>query len=378
MSVALENTRQDGWVALMQVVGERFAARAAVHDADDSFVLENYRELKSMGAFAASIPSELGGGGASYGEIAEMLRTLARYCGSTALALAMHTHLVATQVWRWHRDASAVEKFLRRIVDEKLILISTGASDWLNGSGTALQVDGGFRVTGRKIFGSGVPMGDYLMTGAVYDDPECGPTVLHFPLALKTDGVRILDTWHVMGLRATGSHDVAIEDAFVPDTAIAARRPQGQWHMLIHLAVLVAFPLVYSVYLGIAEAARDIAVERAGSRVADDLLCCLVGEMENELANARLAQADMIAMGASLEPGRDATHRIMTGRTLVGCAAIRTVEKAMEVVGGASLYRDLGLERRFRDIQGARFHPLQQKAQQRYAGRAVLGLPIDG
>jgi alkylation response protein AidB-like acyl-CoA dehydrogenase len=68
----------------------------------------------------------------------------------------------------------------------------------------------------------------------------------------------------------------------------------------------------------------------------------------------------------------------MTGRALVGRAAIRAVEKAMEVVGGASLYRDLGLERRFRDIQGARFHPLQENPQHRYAGRNALGLPIDG
>ena len=140
-----------------------------------------------------------------------MLRTLARHCGSTALALSMHTHLVATLVWRWRRDPQAVESFLRRVVDQKLVLISTSASDWLNGTGKAERVDGGWRVTGRKIFGSGVPMGDYLITGAVYDDPEAGATVLHFPLSLKSEGVRILDTWHVMSMRGTGSHDIAIE-----------------------------------------------------------------------------------------------------------------------------------------------------------------------
>jgi alkylation response protein AidB-like acyl-CoA dehydrogenase len=64
-------------------------------------------------------------------------------------------------------------------------------------------------------------------------------------------------------------------------------------------------------------------------------------------------------------------------RTLAGRAAIRTVEKAMEVVGGGSFYRRLGLERLFRDIQGARFHPLQDKRQLRYTGRFALGLDID-
>ena len=366
------------WIGLMQAMGPGFAGRAAAHDAADTFVAENYAELKSSDAFSAGIPSELGGGGASYAEVAEMLRTLARHCGSTALALSMHLHLVAALIWRWKRDPQAVEGFLRRIAKEQLVLVSTGASDWLNGTGTAERIEGGWRITGRKIFGSGVPMGDYLMTGAVYDDPDAGPTVLHFPLPLKTDGVRVLDTWHVLGLRATGSHDVAIEGAFVPESAVSARRPQGQWHMLLHVAVMVAFPLVYSVYLGIAEAACEIAIERARSRKPDDGLCCLVGEMVDELATARLAQADMVAAGIASEPGRDTTDRIMIGRTLVARAAIRAVEKSMEVVGGASLYRELGLERRFRDIQGARFHPLQEKPQQRYAGRNALGLAIDG
>jgi acyl-CoA dehydrogenase len=58
--------------------------------------------------------------------------------------------------------------------------------------------------------------------------------------------------------------------------------------------------------------------------------------------------------------------------------AIRTVERAMEVAGGAGFYRELGLERAFRDVQGARYHPLQEKAQLRYAGRLALGLDIDG
>lgn len=369
---------QSDWLAALREVGPRFAGRAVRHDADDSFVADNYLELKALGVFAAGIPSELGGGGASHRELAEMLRTLAGYCGSTALALSMHTHLVATLVWRWRRDPAAVEAFLRRIVRERLVLVSTGASDWLRGTGTAERVDGGWLVTGRKIFGSGSPMGDYLITGAVYDDPDSGPTVLHFPLSMEAEGVRRLDTWRVMGMRGTGSHDVSIDGVFVPDAAVSGRRPQGKWHMLLHVASMLAFPLVYSVYLGVAEAARDIAVQRAGSRQADSSLCCAVGEMEGELAAARLAWADMVETATACEPGPETTDRIMMGRTLTGQAAIRTVEKAMEVVGGASIYRDTGLERHFRDIQGARFHPLRERAQQLYAGRIALGLPIDG
>ena len=99
--------------------------------------------------------------------------------------------------------------------------------------------------------------------------------------------------------------------------------------------------------------------------------------MENELAAARQARADMVATAETAAPGHDTTNRIMTGRTLAGRAAIRTVEKAMEVVSGAALYRNVGLERLFRDVQGASYHPLQEKAQHLYAGQIALGLDID-
>ena len=188
-------------IALISELGPRFAARAAEHDASESFVAENYAELKECDVFAAGIPGELGGGGAPYPEVCDALRVLAQYCSSTALALAMHTHLVAAIVWRWRRDPQAVEAFLRRVVNERLVLISTGASDWLNGTGEAERVEGGWRVNARKIFGSGVPAGDFLMTGPVCNDPEAGATVLHFPLSLKAAGVRVLDTWHVLGMR---------------------------------------------------------------------------------------------------------------------------------------------------------------------------------
>ena len=65
-------------------------------------------------------------------------------------------------------------------------------------------------------------------------------------------------------------------------------------------------------------------------------------------------------------------------RTLSAQAAVKTVERAMEVVGGGSFYREAGLERAFRDVQAARFHALPEKPQLRYTGRVALGLDIDG
>jgi alkylation response protein AidB-like acyl-CoA dehydrogenase len=372
-----QGTPRTDWIALARALGPSFAARASRHDADDSFVAENYAELKKTRVFSAHVPAELGGGGTSHAEICAFLGTLAHHCGSTALALSMHTHQVATAVWRWRHDDAAVEPLLRRVAREGLVLVSSGGSDWLDSSGTAIKVDGGYRVSARKIFSSSCPSGDLLITSAVYDDPDAGPTVLHFPVPLRADGVTLLDTWHTVGMRATGSHDIQIRDVFVPDAAVGIRRPQGKWHLLFHLTVLLALPIIYSVYVGVAEAARDLALREATKRRHDPDVPYLVGEMDSELATARLALRSMIEAAATAEPGAATTNDGLIGRTLTGRAAIRTVEKAMEVAGGASFYRGLGLERLFRDVQGARFHPLQEKRQFRYSGRFALGLDVD-
>jgi alkylation response protein AidB-like acyl-CoA dehydrogenase len=367
------------WPGLMRELGPRFAQCAADHDATDTFVAENFAELKARGVFAAGVPSELGGGGASYPQLCEMLRVLGRCCGSTALTLSMHTHPVATMVWRWRRDPKPVEAMLRRIAEEGLILVTSGASDWLTPSATAERVDGGWRISGRKIFASGLPAGDLLVTQAVYDDPGTGPTVLHFALPIKGPGVEPQDTWRVLGMRGTGSHDVFVKDAFVPDAAILLRRPPGKWSAPFHLSVgTIPHPLIYAVYLGIAEAARDAALALVRKRPEDPGLPYLVGEMENELATARMAHRDMVeAADGCEEPGPETTNRIIVGRTLVGRAVIRVVEKAMEAVGGGSFYRAAGLERLFRDIQGALFHRPRERAQLRFTGRLALGLGID-
>ncbi|MGE0046436.1 MAG: acyl-CoA dehydrogenase family protein [Hyphomonadaceae bacterium] len=358
-------------------IAPTLAARAAAHDAEDRFVAENFALLKERGFFKMHVPAELGGAGASYRETAQTIRRLANACGSTALAFSMHTHIVAVAAWRWKNDGAPTDGLLKRIAAENLLLISSGGSDWLKSAGSATKVDGGFRITAKKIFASGSPAGDILNTSAVYEDPEAGATVLHFGVPFKAEGVSIQDTWRVLGMRATGSHDVELKDVFVPDAAIAGRRPQGKWHPLFHAISLLAFPLVYSAYLGVAESARTRAIAMAKKR-ADETTFQTVGEMENAFAAAEIAWNDYVSLAETSRPSAEATNAAMIRRQLIGQNAIRTVERAMEAAGGASFYRDAGLERAFRDIQAARFHPLQEKPQTRFAGRMALGLDVDG
>lgn len=377
MLALVENSVTTDWKAKAEDIAAAIAGHAAAHDADDSFVAEGFAALEDAGFFDALVPAELGGGGATVTDIAEALRIIGSACSSTALAAAMHSHIVAVAAWRWKNQGAPTDGLLKRVAAEKLKLVSSGGSDWLKSAGTMEKVEGGYRLTARKAFASGSTVGNLLMTSAVYDDPADGLTVLHFAAPLKGEGISILPTWQVMGMRGTGSDDVVFDGAFIPDAAIAGKRPQGQWHMLFHIIGMIAFPLIYSVYLGVAEGARDRALDMAKKRPVDPMLAQLVGEMENKLLSARLAHRRMVELAETGTPGPDATSEVMACRTLVGQAAIDTVSKAMEVAGGAAFYRKTGLERAFRDVQAGRFHPLQEKPQLDLAGRVALGWDID-
>jgi alkylation response protein AidB-like acyl-CoA dehydrogenase len=364
------------WRATLDEIGPQLAEEGRRCDDANQFAAANFEVLRAREFLALVVPAELGGHGLSRTETAAVLRALAHYCPSTALALAMHTHVTAAAAWRWTHQKAPVDGLLKRIASERIQLLSSGGSDWLAGSGKAEKVEGGYRITARKNFASGAPAAQLFMTGAIEDDPKEGPTVLQFGVPMNAKGVSIEETWDTMGMRATGSHDVVFDGVFVPDAAVAARRKPGVWHPLLHLVSMIAFPIVYSVYTGIAEAARDIAVKEAAKR--RDPAIETVGELETELAATRMACDALVAFCETASPGPETTNTVFIHRSLIARGAIRTVELAMEVAGGAAYFRKLGLERLFRDIQGARYHPLTPTAQRRLAGRMALGLPIDG
>jgi alkylation response protein AidB-like acyl-CoA dehydrogenase len=383
MNTTVLQTRPDAGIgkSAAEIAAElapAFAASAAQHDAADSFVAENFQRLKAAGLAAIAVPSELGGGGASLPELCEMLRVIARSCGSTALAFAMHTHQVAIPAWRWqHTPATrpAVEPLLRRVADEGLILLSSGGADWVGGSGTAKKVDGGYKINARKSIISGAPLGDLLVTGAVADEVD-GPVVIHFAAPMAAPEVHLLDTWHTLGMRGTGSHDIDLAELFIPDAKVALKRKAGEWHPLFQIIATIAFPLIYAAYLGVAESARDIAVGIAAKRAASGRTTRIAGQMDTHLRATQLAHRSMVEAATRNQPSEDSVNEVMIGRRLVEEQAIRSVELAMELAGGAGFYRAAGLERRFRDIQGARYHPMTREAQYEYAGARALGLPV--
>jgi len=368
------------WKQTLAALGPTFAERAAAYDGSDGFVAENYAEMRDARLFSALVPEELGGGGLSYSEVCSLIRGLGRCCGSTALTFSMHQHLVAAALWNY-RHGKPGEKLLRAVAGGEKVLVSTGATDWLTSNGALEPCEGGYRFTARKVFASGCLAGDLLITSGQYDDPVAGRQVLHFPVSMAAEGVRIDRVWKTMGMRGTGSHTVVLENVFIPEQAIALRRPCGEYHPVWNVILTVALPLICSAYVGVAEAAAEKARASAARKGDDGVTALLIGEMENELTTAQIALESMIANVNDLdvEPGIEHANRSLIRKTIVAEAVKRTADKALEATGGGGYFRASGLERILRDAQAAQFHPMQPKKQHRFTGRLAMGLdPVAG
>ena len=368
------------WKQALGVLGPAFSERAAIYDTSDTFVDENYDEMREARLFSALVPEELGGGGISYSETGALIRGLGRCCGSTALTFSMHQHVVAAALWNY-RHGKPGGKLLQAVADGEKVLVTTGGTDWLSSNGTLERCEDGYRFTAKKFNASGCIAGDLLITSGQYDDPVTGRQVLHFPVPLSAPGVSIDRTWETMGMRGTGSHAVVLEDVFVPEETVALRRPGGEYHPVWNVILTVALPLICSAYVGVAESAAEQARRSAVRRGDDGVTPLLVGEMENELATAEVGLESMIASVNELdvEPTLESANRALVRKTIVTQAVKRTVDKVLEASGGQGYSRSSPLERIFRDAHAGQFHPMQPKKQHRFTGRLAMGLdPVAG
>lgn len=361
------------WTAAARAVGLQLAPAVDEHDRRGELSVEAFERLRAAGLTAALVPTAFDGGGATHTETGAILRELGRHDPATAVTLSMHSHLVAAQVWRHHHGMDA-EAVLRKVASGA-ILISTGASDWVGSSGHARKVDGGFRVSARKSPASGCEVGTVLATSVRWDDAPDGPQVLHCSVPFASEGVSIDRTWDTLGLRATGSHTVVLDDVFVPDAAISLVRPADRWHPIWNVVMGAAMPLIMAAYLGIGDAAVELALAaRTGS--VDPSVVQLVGEMLNAHTTATDVVTAMFADSADLrfDNTDDLAARTLARKTVATEALVDTVGLAVEAVGGVGYSRASALERLLRDVHGARFHPLPRAKQTRLTGRVALGL----
>jgi alkylation response protein AidB-like acyl-CoA dehydrogenase len=359
-------------------VGAQIAEAATRHDIEGTFVEEGLEALRGAGLLALAVPAELGGSGATIRQVAMVQRELAHHCGSTSLATSMHQHVTAFTAWRFRRGMPGAEATLRRVADEGIVLVSTGGGDFTHPKGEARKVDGGYRVSGRKQFASQSSFGDVLSTMFVYEDPEQGRRVLNMAVPVRAEGVTVLDNWDTLGMRGTASNDVVLEDVFVPDDKVLANRPYGVFDPPLQVIVSIAMPIISAVYLGVAEAAYDAAVEVAMRKADDPIVQRQVGLMAHRLKVASWAlDGALDEIGDDPDPSMHRFSVAMTAKREIGLAGIEVCDLAVEVAGGPAFFRGSTIERCYRDIRAATFHPLRPEQTLLHGGRLALGLPVD-
>jgi alkylation response protein AidB-like acyl-CoA dehydrogenase len=354
-------------VGLARDLADAFRVTADELDRTAAFPFANYQRMWETGYLRAAVPAELGGLGAGLAELARAQQALARGCASTALAVNMHHFQVGFTADAWRKTAAPpAEKLLRRVAEEGIVLGSTGAEAIVAGAWTtptvARREDGGYRISGRKYFCSQAPGMDLVRVNA-RDDATGELLICTVPA--QAEGVKIVDTWDTTGMRATASHDLVLDNVWIPEAAVGVRiaTEEPLRHPALAGVAVWFLSLLSSVYLGIAEEARaeaHLAIGRGlnTSFRAGPLTDVLVGELETEFATAVAVRDQLVGrLDADRSDTQAALAQVLMCKEAVVSRAIAVVEKAVQLAGGRAFFRKSPLERLARDVRAGLFHP---------------------
>lgn len=393
---ALLTTSQKHWVEIAARHADDFASRAAQHDRENSFPFENFAAMQASGYTSMAIPEELGGGGASLLDICMAQARLARGDGATALAVNMHLGLLWVMGDIWRSSGERGHPLLEKIAQERLIVfgaVTDPAMDSLKGATgfgyttvRAERVDGGFRINGRKAFGTNSPGADLFGSTAIYHDPVEGDVNLLFIIPKDTPGLVCQHDWDTLGMRASASHSWVFQDLFVEDAAIIRRKP-WEWDEYVRGIWAWHGGTFCSIYLGIARAARDFAVEYTKRRTRLPFQQpesyypgsqFLAAQMDISLKAAWAFQTE-IAASLSDPHTRDEQSYVDAFAMQYFCmhAAVDVVNKAMDMVGGSALAKRLPLERYYRDVRSGPMHPIGGYDALEVIGKHAFGIARD-
>jgi hypothetical protein len=209
----------------------RFASRAASYDRENRFFEEDFDELRSARYLLMPVPTQFGGSGMTLAEVCREQRRLAYYAPATALAVNMHLYWIGVAADLWRQGDVSLEWILREAAGGEIFAAGHAESGndvpVLLSTSKAERVDGGYRFTGRKHFGSLTPVWTrFGMHGMDTSDPA-QPKIVHAFMPRDAEGYTIKETWDVLGMRATRSDDTVLENVFVPDRYIARVVPAG-------------------------------------------------------------------------------------------------------------------------------------------------------
>ncbi|OWA34097.1 acyl-CoA dehydrogenase [Saccharibacillus sp. O16] len=425
----IRNEREAKLAVWADRLAERFADRAAQYDREGSFPFENFEELKAAGYAKLTLSEEQGGDGLSLYEWLMVQERIARGDGSTALSAGWHggmmLHYRETDIWpepsysAFCRDVAASGAMINKFASERATGSPTRGG---RPQTTAVRVEGGWKLTGRKTYSTLSPLlTDYIVSAGIEGSPEVGDFIVRLdgrdqeartstagsPFSPDAEtlpsqeeiaqragqserraaelraaaGVRLEETWDTLGMRATGSHDIVLDGVFVPDDQVMGIYMPGQakggvddgdgW--MLHIPAC---------YLGIALAARDYALNFAKNYTPNSLkepistlphIRQWIGQIDSELRLARTALYDIADRWDRL-PEERASMRPEFGWVKYNAThlAAQVVDKAMKIVGGASLSKSVPLERYYRDVRAGLHNPPMEDAVLQMLARTAL------
>lgn len=365
-------------------LADEFAERASEHDRDGSFPFENYERMREEGYLGLTVPTELGGMGADLQALILAQERLAQGDGSTALAVNMHVSPIAqlASLWRDSGDEGLAD-VLRRAADGRLVYASMSAEPGdpllMSSSTIATRVDGGYRVTGKKIFGTESAVCTEFSTRAI-----CDGEVMFFRVPRDAEGLTFKQTWDTLGMRATQSNDFELTDVFVPEEAVFHRYPERHFDATMLKTVWGwAMPTFGATYLGIgagAMAAARAFVTKTGKHENAEVQH-LFAEMEILLETARAVlyrHAREMADGGLYTdlPVQDGMAKAVLTKYVATNNACRIVDLAMHAVGGAAYFRRFPLERMYRDVRAGPIMPYNNLEAHELFGKTALEIEI--
>jgi alkylation response protein AidB-like acyl-CoA dehydrogenase len=340
-----------------------FATRAAQHDREASDPFENYAALRAAGFYGLNVPADLGGAGVGLLGWSLAAEELAQGCASTALSFNMHLSVVGPLMESPLVPHDIRARLAKLVVHEDKLIggnFSEPTTSSLVGTPVPLtrarRVDGGYRITGRKAFASMIAAADYVMVMAYPDEATTPTAALLLLVPPDAPGRRVDKVWDTLGMRATRSDSMVLEDCWVSEDAllfraddiVPFRRDGANWFWGSYTAV----------YLGIAVAAYKAIAEIVQARTPPGFAQSLayhpdvrrqIGEMSVDLEAARLLTYQSAWLSDTEGPTPATLAALYRAKYFVGEAVTRITRTAMTLGGAHALFRGTPLERCFRD-----------------------------
>jgi alkylation response protein AidB-like acyl-CoA dehydrogenase len=356
------------------LASEKFAPRAAKYDREASFPTENYRDLANSGLLGICIPESEGGIGADLKTYMLTAAEIGRFCGATALTFNMH---VSSCLWTGDlldqleidEDKRAEHQQMRklhyrRILEDGKVYAQPFSEGGAAAAGfkafgtTALKVEGGWRINGKKIFASLSGHADYYgaLCTALFapDDAHSRRNTMYLAVPADADGVQVEGAWDPLGMRGTVSRTLIFEDVFVPD--------EGQlMPMGVYPSAAMRWPHMFMTltpaYIGIAQACYDFTIAYLRGEVPGTppvkrrmfpTKQLAVAQMKVMLEQTKAVWFQAISE-ARPDPSEDSLMRAWVAQHTVMENANELAQLAIRTCGGQSMLRSLPLERLYRD-----------------------------